>query len=705
MCNDRYLRTDTSRGAHELSGIRYAFAGDRDVAVAILDFLLAAGDPPCALMISEDGKATHDTELVARCPFLPPEKILRGKAFREPPGISALESLDVDLILSVHFPYVFPDRVLSLPPVGVINLHPSLLPYGRGWHTPSWAILDDTPYGATLHFMDGGIDTGDIIHQRALPISHGDTADSIYARVKPLEIEVFKEAWPHIRIGRFRRFPQPATGTTRKRKELFRQDIQKLDLDASVRVGDLLRRLRGLTTSRLDEAAYFEADGKRYRVQVCVSEVPADPEQTPASRGKPKVNDHGEVPIEEASGIAPMCERLSAPPPPRVYLSPPHMSGRERRLLTEAFDSNWIAPLGPHVDAFEEEFARAVGARAAVALSSGTAALHLALAALGVGPGDLVATSTLTFAASANAIRYVGAMPVFIDSERRTWNMDPELLAEEVEAGARNGRPIKAVLAVDLCGQCADYEPIRKLCRFYEVPLIEDAAEALGATYQGRAAGTLGDVGCFSFNGNKIITTSGGGMLVSNRQDLVDQARFLASQARDPAPHYEHSQIGYNYRMSNLLAAVGRGQLPLLPQRVAARRANCEFYRRELADLPGIEFMPESPRGKSTRWLTCIAIDPDRFAATREDVRLALESENIESRPLWKPMHLQPAYSGSPVRGGGVAEQLFRDGLCLPSGSNLTDVDRTRIVETIRAVHRKHVHRGTVQSLKTSMKV
>ncbi|NLX95783.1 MAG: aminotransferase class I/II-fold pyridoxal phosphate-dependent enzyme [Rhodopirellula sp.] len=418
------------------------------------------------------------------------------------------------------------------------------------------------------------------------------------------------------------------------------------------------------------------------------------------------------------AGSAPQVVRLrsmndsgSAPDLPpassngRIYLSPPHMSGRERERLLEAFDSNWIAPLGPHVDAFEAEFARATGARAAVALSSGTAALHLALTVLGIGPGDRVATSTLTFAASANAIRYVGATPVFIDSERRTWNLDPELLAEEIEASVRGGQPLKAVLAVDLCGQCADYEPIRKLCRFYEIPLIEDAAEALGATYQGRAAGTLGDVGCFSFNGNKIITTSGGGMLVSDRQDLVDKARFLASQARDPAPHYEHSHIGYNYRMSNLLAAVGRGQLEVLGDRVAARRANYEFYRRELADLPGVEFMPEFERGVSTRWLTCLTIDPGRFGATREDVRLALESENIESRPLWKPMHLQPVYTGSPVRGGSVAEHLFRDGLCLPSGSNLSDADRRRVVEALRTVHDKRAPEARLWHEKTAVEV
>ncbi|MFH1264490.1 MAG: aminotransferase class I/II-fold pyridoxal phosphate-dependent enzyme [Planctomycetota bacterium] len=370
----------------------------------------------------------------------------------------------------------------------------------------------------------------------------------------------------------------------------------------------------------------------------------------------------------------------------RIYLSPPHMSEDSRALLLEAFDSNWIAPLGPHVDAFEKEFAEKVGQQHAVALSSGTAALHLALRLLEVGPGDEVATATFTFAATANAICYVGAAPVFIDSERRTWNLSPELLAEELEAGVRRGRPLKAVLAVDLFGQCADYEPIREVCRFYETPLIEDAAEALGATYGGQSAGTFGEIGCFSFNGNKIITTSGGGMLVTSCKARADRARFLASQARDPCLEYQHSEIGYNYRMSNLLAAVGRGQLRVLDERVERRRANFAFYRRAIGGLPGIRFMPQHSGGRSTCWLTCITIDPEQFGATREDVRLALERENIESRPVWKPMHLQPAYGRCRVRGGQVAEHLFYHGLCLPSGSNLGRDDLASIAGIVRSV-------------------
>jgi dTDP-4-amino-4,6-dideoxygalactose transaminase len=373
----------------------------------------------------------------------------------------------------------------------------------------------------------------------------------------------------------------------------------------------------------------------------------------------------------------------------RVYLSPPHMSARERELLLDAFDSNWVAPLGPHVDAFEREFAQAIGVRHAVALSSGTAALHIALQLLGVQKGDEVITSSLTFAATANAITYVSAVPVFVDSEPQSWNMDPHLLAEAIDAGIQRGQRPKAVVVVDIYGQCADYELVGDVCRAAEIPLIEDAAEALGASYQGRPAGTFGVFGCFSFNGNKIITTSGGGMLVTNDEQAARKARFLATQARDPAPHYEHSQIGYNYRMSNLLAAVGRGQLSVLDSRVAKRRENFEFYRHALSDLPGISFMPEPATCHSTRWLTCIVVNPADFGATREDIRLALEAENIEARPLWKPMHLQPVFHDCRCYGGSISAQLFADGLCLPSGSNLGQDDRARVVDVIRSVSRR----------------
>jgi pyridoxal phosphate-dependent aminotransferase EpsN len=374
--------------------------------------------------------------------------------------------------------------------------------------------------------------------------------------------------------------------------------------------------------------------------------------------------------------------------PPRIYLSPPHLGGDELGLVQDAIASNWVAPLGPHVDAFEEEFARAVGASHAVALSSGTAALHLALRLVGVGPGDTVLCPTLTFCASANPVVYEGATPVFLDAERATWNLDPELLRQELRDSAGRGRLPRAVVAVDLYGQCADYDRIRAACGEYGVPIIEDAAEALGATYRGRMAGTFGVLGVFSFNGNKVITTSGGGMLVSEDRALVEQARFLATQARDPAPHYQHSVVGFNYRLSNLLAAVGRGQLRVLHERVEARQRNYRLYREALGDLPGVEFMPQAPYGRPSAWLTCVTIEPKRFGATREDVRLALEAANIEARPVWKPLHLQPIFAGCRVQGGAVAEGLFERGLCLPSGSSLTDADRERVVGIVREVHR-----------------
>ncbi len=362
------------------------------------------------------------------------------------------------------------------------------------------------------------------------------------------------------------------------------------------------------------------------------------------------------------------------------------MSGWEQQFVQDAFDTNWIAPLGPHVNAFEEEFCEVVGSAHAAALSSGTAALHLAMILQGIEPGDEVLVSDLTFSASVNPIIYCGGKPVFIDSETASWNLDPNLLEDALKKKAAAGNLPKAMIIVHLYGQAADMEAICALSEQYGVPIIEDAAEALGATHHGRAPGTLGRMGIYSFNGNKIITTSGGGMLVSDDKALIDQARKLATQARDPAPHYQHSQIGYNYRLSNILAGVGRGQLRVLSDRVQTRRQNFDFYCNNLGHLPGISFMPEAPWGRSNRWLTVMQVNPELSGSDREQIRLALEEENIESRPVWKPMHLQPIYAQYEVFGGHVSEHLFERGLCLPSGSSLTKSDLNRIVYLIRSI-------------------
>jgi dTDP-4-amino-4,6-dideoxygalactose transaminase len=364
------------------------------------------------------------------------------------------------------------------------------------------------------------------------------------------------------------------------------------------------------------------------------------------------------------------------------------MDGDERQLLLDAFDSNWIAPVGPDIAAFEQEFARVVELPYATALSSGTAALHLALLALEVGPGDDVIVSDFTFAASANAVTYVGARPVFIDSDTSTWNMDPDLLAEELAARAKRGTLPKAIVVVDLYGQCADYDRISPVCAEYEVPVVEDAAEALGATYRGVPAGSLGAVGIFSFNGNKIMTTGGGGMLASTDGSFVERIRYLSTQAREPVLHYEHTTIGFNYRMSNLLAAIGRGQLRRLADKVQRRRAIYAHYERALGPLPGIRFMPEADYGTANRWLTCLLVDPKEFGASRDDIIEALEARDIESRPTWKPMHLQPVFAGAPYRGNEVATGLFERGLCLPSGTSNEDSDIYRVIEAVLAVHR-----------------
>lgn len=372
----------------------------------------------------------------------------------------------------------------------------------------------------------------------------------------------------------------------------------------------------------------------------------------------------------------------------RVYLSPPEVGEEERRLLLEAFDSNWIAPVGPDIEAFEKEVAERVGIAHAVALSSGTAALHLALQLVGVEAGDDVLVPSFTFMASAAAATYLGATPVLVDCSDSTWTIDPDLVEADLADRARRRRLPAALVTVDLYGQCADYDRLVALCDEYEVPLIADAAEAMGATYKGRSAGSFGRAGVFSFNGNKIITTGGGGMLVSDSAELTDRARFLATQAREPFAHYEHSVIGYNYRLSNLLAALGRGQLRGLDGRIGRRKRINETYRRELGELHGVSFMPVASYGEPNWWLTCILVEPDRFGADREEIRLALERVDIESRPTWKPMHLQPVFAEAPTVGGEVCASIFERGLCLPTGSALSEEDQARVIEVIRSMAR-----------------
>lgn len=373
----------------------------------------------------------------------------------------------------------------------------------------------------------------------------------------------------------------------------------------------------------------------------------------------------------------------------KIWLSLPHMGGNEQRFVKEAFDSNWVAPLGPNVDNFEEDISLYLKEDSYVAaLSSGTAAIHLALILLRVQPGDEVICQSMTFSASANPIRYLGATPVFIDSERTTWNMDPAFLEEAIIDRLAKGTKPKAIIPVHLYGMPARMDEIIAIAKKYEIPIIEDAAEALGSSVSNKKCGTFGEIGILSFNGNKIITTSGGGALVSKNSEYIKEATFLATQARDAAPHYQHSKIGYNYRLSNICAGIGRGQMKVLPLRIDQRRANFFFYRNELSDLSGISFLEEPEDFYSNRWLTTILIDPN-MGASREEIRLRLEQENIESRPLWKPMHLQPVFKGFPFYGHGVSQELFEDGLCLPSGSNLAETDLERVVNCLQKVYRK----------------
>lgn len=388
----------------------------------------------------------------------------------------------------------------------------------------------------------------------------------------------------------------------------------------------------------------------------------------------------------------------------RIYLSSPHMGGEELNYVHDAFEKNWIAPLGANVDGFEEDLQFYTGQDHAAAVTSGTAAIHLGLILCGVEAGDEVICQSLTFAASANPVLYQGATPIFVDSEPETWNMDPELLEKAILERIRKKKP-KAIVVVHLYGMPAKMDEILEIAEKYDIPVIEDAAEALGSSIDGRRCGTFGKLSVLSFNGNKIITTSGGGALLSDDEGLIKKARFLATQARDRAPHYQHSQIGYNYRMSNISAGIGRGQMKVLDQRISARRANHDFYFRELngswfdatalnsgfkisrSSNSGFYFLPEPKGFFSNRWLTTILVNPKETGGiTREDIRLALEEQNIESRPLWKPMHLQPLYKEAFYHGNGVSDTLFEYGLCLPSGSNLTDEDRQRVLSAIKKV-------------------
>jgi dTDP-4-amino-4,6-dideoxygalactose transaminase len=374
----------------------------------------------------------------------------------------------------------------------------------------------------------------------------------------------------------------------------------------------------------------------------------------------------------------------------RIYLSSPHMGGAELKYIHEAFDQNWIAPLGPNVDAFEQALARYCGVKHAAALSSGTAAIHLALILLDVKPGDYVIGSSFTFSASVNPIAYQGAVPVLVDSEADTWNMDPELLEQAIKGLRTKGTDYstakpKAIIVTHLYGMPARMKEITKIANKYDIPVIEDAAEALGSEYMGKRVGCNGKFGILSFNGNKIITTSGGGALLSDDEALIKRARFLATQARDPAPHYQHSVIGYNYRMSNIVAGIGCGQMEVLDERIRQRRAVNIWYRELLEDVPGVTFHTEPSKDFfSNYWLTCIVIDPSKSGTNREKLRLAFEAENIEARPLWKPMHLQPVFAEAPAFVNETSQRLFENGLCLPSGSNLTDIELARISEVLK---------------------
>jgi dTDP-4-amino-4,6-dideoxygalactose transaminase len=488
----------------------------------------------------------------------------------------------------------------------------------------------------------------------------------------------------------FRALCVPATCTVRDALDTLERTAKGILLV----LGDDGRLLRTLTDGDLRRAALA-----RLPDTCAIASLPAQPpititEQEPVTRAVALLDQHqvDHVPVVDAQG-RPVDLVLRRELSQRVWLSSPHLGDAETAFVAEAFRTNWIAPLGPHVDGFEREVAAYAGVGHAAALSSGTAAIHLGLLLLGVQPGDTVFCSSLTFVGSCNPILYCGARPVFIDSEPGSWNMSPPALERAFAWAERENRLPRCVVLVNLYGQSADMDVLLPLCERYGVPVLEDAAESLGASYKGRPSGSFGRVGVFSFNGNKIITTSGGGMLVSDDEALVARARKLSTQAREPAPHYEHVEVGFNYRMSNVLAGIGRGQLRVLDQRVAQRRAVFETYRQALFDLPDVQWMPEPAGLRSTRWLTCLLLQGEDASRRRDHVLHGLERHSIEARPVWKPMHLQPLFAGAPyfahAQGEDVAARLFEAGICLPSGSNMPPEQIARVIDhLLRALAR-----------------
>ena len=483
----------------------------------------------------------------------------------------------------------------------------------------------------------------------------------------------------------FRALCVPATCTVREALDTLERTAKGILL-----VLDSKGKLRRtLTDGDLRRAVLAHAPDTAFIATLPGQEPVTIGEREPMSRALALLDQHliDHIPVVDAGG-RPVDIVMRRELSQRIWLSSPHLGEEETAFVEDAFRTNWIAPLGPHVDGFERELAAYAGVGHAAALSSGTAAIHLGLLLLGVKPGDTVFCSSLTFVGSCNPILYCNARPVFIDSEPGSWNMSPQALERAFAWAQRENRLPRCVVLVNLYGQSADMDALLPICERYGVPVLEDAAESLGASYKGRPSGSFGRVGVFSFNGNKIITTSGGGMLVSDDGELVARARKLSTQAREPAPHYEHVEVGFNYRMSNVLAGIGRGQLRVLDQRVERRRQVHEIYRHALADVGEVQWMPEPAGMRSTRWLTCMLVQGEDAAQRRDHVLRSLERHSIEARPVWKPMHLQPLFRGAEyfphAQDEDVAARLFEAGICLPSGSNMADEQLARVIDHLR---------------------
>jgi len=654
---------------------RIGFAGDRDIAVKVLEYLLAEGTQPELLLVAAPDRASHAEALAERCQYLSDERVMRGPSFRDPANIEMIRALDLDYIISIHFPYVYPDELLDVARGGIINLHPSFLPFGRGWHTPSWAILEECPFGATLHVVDKGVDTGEILHQLQLAVEPDDTAHSLYQRVKPLELEVFRQAWPLLREGRLARQNQNDDTAARKRRDLLSPEIQRIDLDATTTARSLLQRMRALTTDRFEEAAYFEEAGERYRVRVEFSRDTCAVLESVATTTNLKIAPSSNQPF----GAWPEFDE--------------EMLEAASRVLRSGKVNYWTGNEGRE---FEREYAEFVGCEHAIALANGTVALELALYSLGIGAGDEVIVPSRTFIATASSVVARGARPVCADVDRDSQTITADTIAPLITPRT------KAIIPVHLAGWSCDMVPILELAESHGLAVIEDCAQAHGAEYRGRPVGSWGDMGAFSFCQDKIITTAGeGGMLVTNNAELWKKAWRYKDHGKSPDAFYQpappshqfrwlHEEFGSNYRLIEVSAAIGRIMLRRLPAWSEKRREHARRLSEACQQCPGLRTPNPGPGVLHGYYKFYTFVRPERLAAgwSRDRIIQAIREQGVPCfSGSCSEIYLEQAFplDWRPATRHAVAQELGETSLMFLVHPTLADKD---IHTTCQAIER-----------------